>query len=443
MDDALEQVRSYPLWNAILDRRSRRFGLGFEIPAGAFQYRSEKTPVPLSTLEEALLCFAGAGVTGLNLLDWQYDKVTGNTMINFTGRAFPSACAAYGTELLYTNDDGVYWFRGAEIKVTGLEGNGGAEAGILAAFERCRVKLRDGRLDLKRGLPAMLPFNVWDTNRPGSTYFIPVTNITLEYINFLFSMLDEEWGFYLIDDHFGNVPCGLKKHARSAGGYLRDDLPDRVLPLTGYEMFISTNILMEAPILLHNMMLMEQAMGLGGWTHNCGGYPFWYGVDPSVCKGLGFRFAHESRWWEKLGSFFGEIVDAPRMLVRSNPIALEGVFQAYCPPNYKNMEEAVMAVYNRKFGPGGEYAKPAAELVWKDRAEIAKVQPPSQEVLDAVIDFCNYVYQTYGRFPALADAFMTQLVHQAHHLDLDFYDKFYKPGAYLDAHRQHMTRWHA
>ncbi len=443
MSEALNALRDYPLLKTILERRSRRFGLGFEIPNGAFQYRSEKAPVPLTPLEEAILAFAAVGVTGLNLLDWQYQDVTGNTMINFTGRAFPSACAAYGTELIYTNDEGVYWVRGDQIQAGDLTAGGDARSRILAAFDRCRVKLRDGRLDIKRGLPAMLPFNAWDTNRPGSTYFIPVTDITLEYINFLFSMLDEEWGFYIIDDHFGNAPCGLKRHARSHGGHLRDDLPERILPLTGYELFISTNILMETPIALHNIMLTEQAMGLGGWTHNCGGYMFWYGVDPAVCQGLGFEFSHETRWWEKLGGFIGEVADAPRMLPRLNPVALGDHLKAYCPPNFKNMEEAVMAVYNRKFGPGGEYAKPASELVWKDRTEIDKVKPPSPKTLAAVIDFCNYVYETYGRFPALVDAFMTQLVHQTHHLDLDFYDRYYKPGAYTDAHKRHMADWHS
>ena len=31
---------------------------------------------------------------------------------------------------------------------------------------------------------------------------------------------------------------------------------------------------------------------------------------------------------------------------------------------------------------------------------------------------------------------------QAHHLDLDFYDTFYKPGSYLRTHVSHMQHWH-
>ena len=31
---------------------------------------------------------------------------------------------------------------------------------------------------------------------------------------------------------------------------------------------------------------------------------------------------------------------------------------------------------------------------------------------------------------------------QAHHLDVDFYDKYFKEGAVLDTHRNHFQRWH-
>jgi hypothetical protein len=31
---------------------------------------------------------------------------------------------------------------------------------------------------------------------------------------------------------------------------------------------------------------------------------------------------------------------------------------------------------------------------------------------------------------------------QSHHLDLEYYDKLFKPGAYLDTHAAHLKRWH-
>ena len=54
----------------------------------------------------------------------------------------------------------------------------------------------------------------------------------------------------------------------------------------------------------------------------------------------------------------------------------------------------------------------------------------------------NYVYDTYGRFPAFSDPMFLQFMIQAHHLDLDFYDKFYPPGAYTELHREHFKLWH-
>jgi hypothetical protein len=31
---------------------------------------------------------------------------------------------------------------------------------------------------------------------------------------------------------------------------------------------------------------------------------------------------------------------------------------------------------------------------------------------------------------------------QAHHLDLEFYDRFFRPGAYLGTHAEHQRVWH-
>ena len=67
--ELLDIVWRYPLFEALYGRRSRRFGLGFEMPEGPFRYKSAHTPVPLSEIEEALLVGAGAGFSGLALWD--------------------------------------------------------------------------------------------------------------------------------------------------------------------------------------------------------------------------------------------------------------------------------------------------------------------------------------------------------------------------------------
>ena len=56
---------------------------------------------------------------------------------------------------------------------------------------------------------------------------------------------------------------------------------------------------------------------------------------------------------------------------------------------------------------------------------------------------CNYIYETYGKFPGTVDTMHLMWVMQVHHLDLNFYDQFFKPGAYGPTHRAHMSRWHS
>ena len=67
--DLLHQVWEYPLFDALFGRRSRRFGLGFEMTEGPFKYKSQRVSLPLSDLEEAVLIAAGIGFSGTALWD--------------------------------------------------------------------------------------------------------------------------------------------------------------------------------------------------------------------------------------------------------------------------------------------------------------------------------------------------------------------------------------
>lgn len=66
-----------------------------------------------------------------------------------------------------------------------------------------------------------------------------------------------------------------------------------------------------------------------------------------------------------------------------------------------------------------------------------------RRLLRTVVDIDHdYVYETYGRFPAYPAPFRTSVGFQAAHLDLGFYEKFYRPEALGDAHRTHDAIWH-
>ena len=71
----------------------------------------------------------------------------------------------------------------------------------------------------------------------------------------------------------------------------------------------------------------------------------------------------------------------------------------------------------------------------------------SAQVHDAEFKACvalqaQYVFDTFGKFPGTVPTVFIMNYVQAQHLDLDFYDRFFKPGAYLRTHAEHMDRWH-
>ena len=66
----------------------------------------------------------------------------------------------------------------------------------------------------------------------------------------------------------------------------------------------------------------------------------------------------------------------------------------------------------------------------------------TEKTIRIVKDVINYIYDTYGRFPAFVDPMYMRLVFQAHNLDLDFYDKYYPPGTYTDQHVNTFKYFH-
>jgi hypothetical protein len=107
----------------------------------------------------------------------------------------------------------------------------------------------------------------------------------------------------------------------------------------------------------------------------------------------------------------------------------EVLLKPFCPPYYRDMEEAVLAFVDYKYAQGsGTFRDGGAATAWRDGARVqAGIPPYSDEAIAATIAYCQYLYQRYGRFPSGSGPFRTLLAHQAHHLDPDFYDRFYRP----------------
>lgn len=115
------------------------------------------------------------------------------------------------------------------------------------------------------------------------------------------------------------------------------------------------------------------------------------------------------------------------------------LLKPFCPPYYKDMEEAVLAFVAYKFAPGmGTFRDGGVATGWKDAATVqAGIPNYPDRTIAATIAYCDYVHRCFGDFPGSTGPFCTVLAYQAHHVDTDFYDRFYRPEALTQSHRQH------
>ncbi len=414
--DLLDAVWTYPLFEAIYGRRSRRFGLGFEMPEGPFRYKSARVPVPLGELEEALLVGAGAGFSGLAF----WDLPTPPPYPRRSGRTFGTTRGGGHTKLFFTNDEGFYVFDDSDVAATKLREieTSDERAKLLSSYRMQRRELSRGRLDIPRRAPTLSAHDHWESNRPGSTLFLPVCDISASLISLIAQFVDpalrryapDGRGFNIVDDRHGNRPAGTAPWLKS--GFLD---AERMLPLSLVERQACYYIFSEPAAICQNMFLATEALGLGGWKH-CGF------LSLEILERMGFRVA------------------ASTSALPSNPIGLDGVFEASCPPYFASMDAAVDAVMTP---PSRDHATPKPVPYRMSEAEHRSGAIKfSDEGLACTKAICNYIFDTYGRFPGGTDAMHLMWAFQAHHIDTDYYDRFFGPGAYGRTHADHMATWH-
>jgi len=127
---------SFPLIEALLGRRSRRFFAGAEIPDGVFAYTSTREPVPLSEFEKMLVLSACAGNTSWHHMIFRaarYAPHLSNYAGAAGGRVFPSAAGFHTSQTFFTDDDGVYLVDMRDAAAFAeREGDGGLEPEALS-----------------------------------------------------------------------------------------------------------------------------------------------------------------------------------------------------------------------------------------------------------------------------------------------------------------------
>ena len=455
--DGLRDLFSYPLTSALQDRRTRRVAQGVSLAHGAQPYESDHAPSPLSPLEEAIL-IASTSITGAVMHDGPTARPDGSrefgTMfLDVAGRAAPSADNAHAALFFMVNDEGVWLIerpRGrAAVELfqsISPRWEDRTEADWLAFADAVKRKVYDGRLSFpSRSWPHYMAWNGQFSNVPGTTCFLPLVDVTRQYINGLLILLSEPIVPLFVDDWQRFRPRGALEWAawfaskvglvepipyqpiggikRVRGGWVDPTLPAPLSLIgTGRSDY-------EAHFLLQNLMLTAEALRLGGWVHGAPMIPYiWQRDEAAGVLGLGFREhggVDPGERWRRWPPVPGS---------QPNYVGIDGVLEGLCPPYVTDMDEAVDRVLEEKFGAGGVYADlDVFGQAYRDRAEaetyVRAAAHPSHETITYVKEICRYIVETYGRFPAHSDAFhLPGIWVQFSHLEIEYYERFAAPG---------------
>jgi hypothetical protein len=441
----LERLAKFSLLDALRQRRSRRFGLGMKIPAGPLAYESKHKPRPLTEDEEAAMVFAACGITGHALADLCYAKGEGGgIMAGLVARTIASGDGLQTVALIIINDDGAWLVRrprelpAADIpKLIEL----GKRGEFTELYRRCRVKIADERPKTPTEPLFNINANRWSAHAAGSTIFLPVNDLTFMYVNGLLEILNEETGAFILDERNHFMPAGIGKFARSRGGHLEDNPhAGRVVTVRQVEQFVTEFVTVEQGMMLQNLGLMAQALGLGG-------YPNFANHEFAWFRSLGFRMKEmaASRY---VGA--GWLPSLAMKLLKQDPaipypIGLEYngdmLLKPFCPPHYKSMGDAVRAVVEIKFGANGIFRSQHQGSAWTKHTEVVQQMPAiSEATIAATTAHCEYLWSRYGRFPVHMPSYRTVLNFQASHLDAEFYDAFYRSEALSEAQRKDFAK---
>lgn len=414
-------LHSFPLITALLGRRSRRFFMGAEIIDGVFSFKSQHDTVPLSELETLLIITACSGNTSWNHLIYraqEYAPHLSNYAAAASGRTIPSAAGFHTSNCFFTDDTGVYFFNTRDLPSL-IDKDEKGTIDIETLLSECKKhiqKLESNRLILPPVCPFVEPHNTWVVNHPGTLLVIPVGDLAQHVLLGLCYMLQN--GLVLFDDINRRPIPGINYFDSIVN-------TNNTWPVTFVEQLAMAEVTAELSMTCFSGTLMLQAMGLGGWMFD--------GMDPFSVLGasgdqqapsLRFSYTTNDNW------------------PYPNPNGLKNVMEGFCPPFYQNMKEAVEAVVERKFGKGGPF-NPETPGPWKNSREVrSAAQIHDTKFKECVALQAQYIYDTFGKFPGTVPSMFAVTYLQAHHLDLDFYDHFYKPGSYLRTHQEHMNKWH-
>lgn len=444
-----------PLFGVLSTLRTRRMGLGYRSetgtaetfewssglsvvqPEGPLAYASSSPPVPLSEIEEALVAWAALGPNGIALADVAVHGAL-SSLLSSAGRTIPSSSNDRSVDLFVINDGGTWLYRPVRDRLSPVEIAGPDDYWkILDWYRRGRTRLSEHRPDVgwfsaPEGTHNVNPLGPgqYNLNRPGSTWFLPVGDVGLEWFNLL--LTSYEWsGFYLMDAETSK-PAGCDEFI--GPGFLEAGFP---IPA-----FDELALLLHAGqvgCVVQNVRLAAEALGLGAWPVGSYADDLLLGAYPEVASGLGFAFLEREATRNPAqtvtclglpGTLEPVVVPSPRF-----PTAADAVRYV------KELRYQPGAPLSRSDGVAGPFNEPTRrELLENPRSYI------SDRTEAAAIRTVEYIVDRYGCCPAYVSPVRAKFSAQVHHVDPLYYRQFHAGdgGAYpvtpaIDAH---FATWH-
>lgn len=449
-----EQTRSAP--SLLTTLRSRRVGLGYSIESGEpetrasgrtlvqekgpLAFRSQHATVPLSELEQALICWSACGPNGM--ANWDIAAHGGfHELVTIAGRTAAAPGNSFAHDLLVIKDDGAYIYNPGPDRSKLVEIEGEADYGKVLDWYRSGMhKIADGRPDIDWGLRApgaphaslFGPYQ-FNLNRDGQTWFIPITDVGWLYFSVILNLFDA-WHLYFLDDAT-QKPAGTDHWV----GEGKLEFP---ITISQIEQFIFQVETYPPGSYVQNMRLAAEAMGLGNWIF-CGYFDdILMGAFPDLARGLGFRS-------DPLNP------KAPAASGALKIFGVEGVKEAtYVPsPRYRDGTRVMQAMMEEKYGHGRTMSRGDDNWMlthggpFKPEVVKAIVNDPVTRVSDWAVEaaaaYVDYCVERYGQCPVYFNPMQCNFGAVVHHVDAEFYERYYAGGGSITPTiRDHMRLWH-
>lgn len=283
-------------------------------------------------------------------------------LIRWTGRTWSSSCGGVSTEYLVGRGKKLFLYKYGLVEFDGLGGRPEARA------QNAEACFKQWDFDLGEFLQPYLPEGYSQTDN--YTVFLPFTNMTVEYINLLFIYAGRGYPFRFVDS------CQMERPFPLLGVELAPEATD--FSLYEMEMRVLSLLVVEQAFALTNLRVAAAERDIAHQTFNLVG-----SMDFSAV-------AHEL--------FFGE----KGLLDKEEGRKL----QLYTVPFFENMSEAVDAFLEEKWSSRQPNRMPyrRPDLV------LEEIPYPSKAKIQRVKDFCEEIWQRYGRFPVYYPPLFTQLI---------------------------------